>query len=330
MTKRHTAFTLIELLVVIAIIAILAAILFPVFGRARENARRSSCQSNMKQMGLAFAQYTQDYDEMMVLGKTTVDFPGAGGDGEIAWDYLLEPYAIKAGTTNFGTGNNPLLRCPSDAIEPTSGTKRSYAIPMSPTVLTNAYDTPWKQDVSASGIFGGVTKTFTITPGRRLSEFPSPATTLMLCESPNAFNRMGTANGYRVQGPTWPGNTIQHNKSGIDLVRHAVAHEMKHLDVDIKWYTSQGDWRVAHGPHKADDGDGVLQADENDFDDDELPNAVEDALPGFRWDVATTHTGMYVSGDDEETWIEYLVQSTAGGVATSDWAFEGKQSTPSN
>jgi prepilin-type N-terminal cleavage/methylation domain-containing protein len=56
------AFTLIELLVVIAIIAILAAILFPVFGRARENARRSACISNLKQIGLAATQYTQDYD----------------------------------------------------------------------------------------------------------------------------------------------------------------------------------------------------------------------------------------------------------------------------
>ena len=56
-------FTLIELLVVIAIIAILAAILFPVFARARENARRASCMSNLKQIGLGWLQYTQDYDE---------------------------------------------------------------------------------------------------------------------------------------------------------------------------------------------------------------------------------------------------------------------------
>ncbi len=62
-SQWRKAFTLIELLVVIAIIAILAAILFPVFARARENARRASCQSNEKQIGLGVLQYTQDYDE---------------------------------------------------------------------------------------------------------------------------------------------------------------------------------------------------------------------------------------------------------------------------
>jgi prepilin-type N-terminal cleavage/methylation domain-containing protein/prepilin-type processing-associated H-X9-DG protein len=63
----RTGFTLIELLVVIAIIAILAAILFPVFARARENARRASCQSNLKQIGLGIMMYTQDYDEKFPL-----------------------------------------------------------------------------------------------------------------------------------------------------------------------------------------------------------------------------------------------------------------------
>ena len=63
--RRRQAFTLIELLVVIAVIAIIAAILFPVFQKVRENARRTACLSNLKQLGLAFVQYTQDADEQM-------------------------------------------------------------------------------------------------------------------------------------------------------------------------------------------------------------------------------------------------------------------------
>lgn len=70
--SRWSGFTLIELLVVIAIIAILASILFPVFGRARENARRASCASNLKQVGLAVMQYTQDYDETYPSNMTVV------------------------------------------------------------------------------------------------------------------------------------------------------------------------------------------------------------------------------------------------------------------
>jgi prepilin-type N-terminal cleavage/methylation domain-containing protein len=77
-SRRH-GFTLIELLVVIAIIAILASILFPVFARARENARRSACLNNMKQIGLGLMQYTQDYDE-----KLPMQDPNIAGSGTIA------------------------------------------------------------------------------------------------------------------------------------------------------------------------------------------------------------------------------------------------------
>ena len=62
-TRRKSGFTLLEMLVTVAIIAILVAILFPVFQKVRENARRAAGQSNLKQLGLAFVQYSQDYDE---------------------------------------------------------------------------------------------------------------------------------------------------------------------------------------------------------------------------------------------------------------------------
>jgi prepilin-type N-terminal cleavage/methylation domain-containing protein/prepilin-type processing-associated H-X9-DG protein len=98
MTRK--GFTLIELLVVIAIIAILAAILFPVFARAREKARQSSCLSNIKQVNLAILQYAQDYDEFLPhyrnfrIGRY--------------WYHIIEPY-LK---------NSQVLRCPSHANKP--------------------------------------------------------------------------------------------------------------------------------------------------------------------------------------------------------------------
>jgi len=102
--NRRRGFTLIELLVVIAIIAILAAILFPVFARARENARRASCQSNLKQIGLGFAQYVQDYDGTFPM--QAYDAASGATDGSTgSWPYLLQPY-IKS---------SQVFRCPSDS-----------------------------------------------------------------------------------------------------------------------------------------------------------------------------------------------------------------------
>jgi len=98
--KAQRGFTLIELLVVIAIIAILAAILFPVFARARENARRSSCQSNLKQISLGWQQYSQDYDEMVVPWRGSInDFTG------FRWQQIIQPY-LKS---------TQIVVCPSNA-----------------------------------------------------------------------------------------------------------------------------------------------------------------------------------------------------------------------
>lgn len=101
-------FTLIELLVVIAIIAILAAILFPVFARARENARRSSCQSNMKSIGLGYLQYMQDYDERYYVGASGFFPTGAG------WAGVVYPYIKSKQVFVCPSDNTPIYTGQSD------------------------------------------------------------------------------------------------------------------------------------------------------------------------------------------------------------------------
>lgn len=91
-------FTLIELLVVIAIIAILAAILFPVFARAREKARQTSCLANIKQISLSMLMYVQDYDEMTPIYRYNL-----GANPRLYWNAVIEPYLKNA----------QILKCPS-------------------------------------------------------------------------------------------------------------------------------------------------------------------------------------------------------------------------
>jgi len=103
---KTRAFTLIELLVIIAIIAILAAILFPVFAKVREKARQTSCTSNLKQLGLAFVQYTQDNDEKYPCGTAPSTDTANYGQGT-GWAGEIYPY-VKS---------NGVYICPDDSYE---------------------------------------------------------------------------------------------------------------------------------------------------------------------------------------------------------------------
>ena len=140
-TSVRSGFTLIELLVVIAIIAILAAILFPAFARARENARRSSCQSNLKQLGIGFQMYLQDYDSFYPVGLVQDDDTAAYGSGSST--------APGSGCANvgglfyydFGQGwggqlypyvkNTQVFTCPDDTTLPVAGSGGTTLMPVS-------------------------------------------------------------------------------------------------------------------------------------------------------------------------------------------------------
>jgi len=111
--QNARGFTLIELLVVIAIIAVLAAILFPVFAQARERARQTACLSNSKQLSIALTMYTQDYDERLPLYQ----FPDPNGGPTYGWQWAMMPYFK----------NSQVLICPSaEKICDISGASQNY------------------------------------------------------------------------------------------------------------------------------------------------------------------------------------------------------------
>jgi len=117
MCGKQSGFTLIELLVVIAIIAILAAILFPVFAQAREKARQTACLSNMKQIGTAMAMYAQDYDEQYPSGRFNPSVP-LGSDYGKGW----------AGQIYTETKNAQIFQCPDDSTQQVAATASTPAL----------------------------------------------------------------------------------------------------------------------------------------------------------------------------------------------------------
>jgi prepilin-type N-terminal cleavage/methylation domain-containing protein/prepilin-type processing-associated H-X9-DG protein len=163
-------FTLIELLVVIAIIAILAAILFPVFARARENARRSSCQSNLKQIGLGIMQYTQDYDER---------YPAAYYDitpRTAPWHYVIQPYVKSA----------QLFKCPSNTS--TAGVNDvpgPQSIPASYVGVGGANADAWGGRPVLVIVKPSTTNANEWATSTHTSQIDSPAQTIMVGEHPN-------------------------------------------------------------------------------------------------------------------------------------------------
>ncbi len=131
-SRRRSAFTLIELLVVIAIIAILAAILFPVFAQAREKARQISCLSNCRQIGLGIMMYVQDYDETYCPYFSGFDPSTGNYNGpSLYWPQLVSPYIQKAnGSGNGGqaliTDLSQVFVCPDTSVNQAAAKSFGY------------------------------------------------------------------------------------------------------------------------------------------------------------------------------------------------------------
>jgi prepilin-type N-terminal cleavage/methylation domain-containing protein/prepilin-type processing-associated H-X9-DG protein len=188
---RRSAFTLIELLVVIAIIAILAAILFPVFAQARAKARQAVCLSNLKQIGLANMMYAQDYDEQFAGGWSYAANNDCSG-GKLSllqqssyWRIVLQPYIQKylgAGAVNSwdmtGASRTNVYQCPQNLIDDSMKAVTSYGA----NADEGMQGAPWLGGACGDGIFG-----------KPLASINSPANLVMFSDAASINSAKGLA-----------------------------------------------------------------------------------------------------------------------------------------
>ena len=210
LSKKRSGFTLIELLVVIAIIAILAAILFPVFARARENARRTSCLSNLKQIGLGIQQYSQDYDEKYLFQSV--------GTGQ-HFGYILQPY-LKS---------QQIFLCPSAAGGAIDATK-----PYPSDTADHTWFYPVNVPTGSTTVFtGSYGMNANATAGLAIAQIKSPATLGLFFDStwPDFTGINATASNFSSLG---------------DASRHFDGLSIGYADGHTKWLKRTAAFNAAY------------------------------------------------------------------------------------